>query len=105
MLRRGFVLEGFGLAAMAAAWRNASSLPHAPRIRFGYAAITWDGADRRAIDDISSLGFTGIQLRGSAVTAWGDRPAELKALLAARGLTLVALSSGTVALDPAAAPS
>src|SRR5205814_1127389 len=49
-----------------------------------------------------ALGFRGIQLRQSAVTTWGDRPAELKQLLADRKLSLVALSSGDVSLDPAA---
>lgn len=69
-------------------------------MQFGYAAITWGGNDRQAIDDIAAVGFRGIQLRASAVTEWGDRPDELKALLAERGLTLVALSSGLVRLDP-----
>ena len=59
------------------------------------------GKDRAAIDDISALGFRGIQLRASAVTEWGTRPAELVQLLAARKLTFVALSSGSVSLDPA----
>ena len=107
MRRRAFLSGGLGIAAWAAAWRPAAAQAHAaPRtaagIRFGYAAITWGGNDRRAIADIASLGFRGIQLRASAVAEWGNTPADLKALLADRGLTLVALSSGTVLLDPAA---
>ena len=94
MERREFLAIGLG----AAAW---PFLPRA-RLRFGYAAITWGGNDRQAIDDIAALGFRGIQLRQSAVTTWGDRPAELKQLLAEHHLTLVALSSGDVSLDPAA---
>lgn len=70
-------------------------------IRFGYAAITWGGDDPRAIEDIAALRFPGIQLRTSAVERWGERPGELRDLLAAPGLTLVALSSGDVHLDPA----
>ncbi len=106
MLRRNFFLESLGYVALAGSWRAsptgaASVTDVAPRIRFGYAAITWGNDHRLAIDDISSLGFRGIQLRAPAATEWGDRPGELKALLAERGLTLVALSSGTVALDPA----
>ncbi len=31
-----------------------------PEIRVGYAAITWGDKERRAIDDISSLGYRGI---------------------------------------------
>jgi inosose dehydratase len=72
-----------------------------PMIRFGCAAITWDGNERQAITDISALGYRGIQLRASAIQQWGDRPGELAELLAANRLTLVALSSGVVRLDPA----
>ena len=76
-------------------------LPHRPALRFGYAAITWDGNDRQAIQDISALGFRGIQLRASAFREWGERPGELADLLAARSLRMVAFSSGVVRLDPA----
>jgi len=101
MKRRAFVTGGLSAAVWAAGWR-----PHVSpaRIRFGYAAITWGGNDRQAIDDIAALGFHGIQLRQSAVATWGDRPSELKQLLADRKLTFVALSSGDVSLDPAAEP-
>lgn len=107
MRRREFLAESLGLAAVATAWRPAhASVPNASRsssarLKFGYAAITWGGNDPAAIDDIASLGFAGIQLRASAVARWGNRATELKELLAARGLSMVALSSGTVALDPA----
>jgi inosose dehydratase len=84
------VLEALGAARVAV-----------PRIRFGYAAITWGGNDPQAIDDIAALGFSGIQLRDSAVKRWGEKPDELKALLASRKLTFVALSSGSVTSDPA----
>lgn len=93
MKRREFVALSAAAAALAAAWRPRRS---AARIRFGYAAITWGGDDRQAIDDIAELGFRGIQLRQSAVTTWGDRPGELNALLHERRLTLVALSSGNL---------
>jgi inosose dehydratase len=113
MRRREFLsgglagLGGLGLAALTTGSRFATATaPNAlravvARIRFGYAAITWGGDDLAAIDDIRSLGFSGIQLRASAVTRWGARPSELKELLASRHLTMVALSSGVVALDPA----
>lgn len=71
------------------------------RYQFGYAAITWGGNDRQAIEDIADVGFRGIQLRTAAVEAFGDRPAELEALLARHGLTFVALSSGNLGIDPA----
>src|SRR5438552_11908232 len=100
MKRRDFLASGLGGLVGAA-----SSRPHlkpTARIRFGDAAITWSGDDRQAIDDIAALGFRGVQLRQSAFDTWGDRPAELKQLLAQKGLVLVALSSGNVSLDPAA---
>jgi inosose dehydratase len=93
MKRRAFLASGLNAAAFAAGFRLHRS---AARIRFGYAAITWGGNDAQAIDDIAALGFRGIQLRQSAVATWGDRPAELKALLDERRLALVALSSGVL---------
>ena len=107
MKRRNFLVGGLSAGAWAAGWRPPLEWVRDPRcsaarIRFAYAAITWSGNDRQAIDDIAALGFRGIQLRQSAVATWGDRPAELKDLLAQRRLALVALSSGVVALDPAA---
>ena len=101
MLRRDFLARGLSAAGWVAGWHPSRRLSKA-LLRFGYAAITWGGNDRQAIDDIAALGFRGIQLRQSAVTTWGDRPEELKQLLAERHLTLVALSSGDVSLDPAA---
>lgn len=106
MNRRRFLVDGTALAAAIAGGRQSlEALGASPAtvasIRFGYAAITWGGNDPQAIDDIAALGFGGIQLRDSAVRRWGERPDELKALLATRKLTLVALSSGSVTLDPA----
>ena len=49
------------------------------------------------------VSLRGIQLRDAAVKRWGERPDVLRALLADRKLTLVALSSGTMPLDPAKA--
>jgi inosose dehydratase len=68
-------------------------------IRIGYAAITWDGNDRQAIEDISRLGYRGIQLRSNCIAEFGS-PAELRKLLDERGLQMVALSSGAVSIDP-----
>jgi inosose dehydratase len=89
----------FLLASLAAA-----ALPRVPSLatpKFGYAAITWGGNDRAAIDDISAVGYRGIQLRASAVQTWAGRPQELADLLHARQLTFVALSSGVLQSDPA----
>src|SRR5256886_2920248 len=101
MNRRKFLASGVGAALWATGRPKRTRISRA-HIRFGYAAITWGGNDRQAIDDIAALGFRGIQLRQAAARRGGDRPAELKQLLADRKLTLMALSSGDVSLDPAA---
>jgi inosose dehydratase len=73
----------------------------ASSMKFGYAAITWGADLTQAIDDISDVGFRGIQLRSEAFAQYGDRPAALREMLARRKLTLVALSSGNLSIDPA----
>lgn len=100
MKRRDFVTSNVG-AALALTGLSPLGRRRASPIRFGYAAITWQGNDLQAMEDIAALGFRGIQLRASAVERWGANPRELRDLLATRGLTLVALSSGLVRLDPA----
>ena len=69
-------------------------------ILFGYASITWGGNDRRAIEDIRSLGFRGIQLRANVLQEFGGA-AELRDLLDKHQLKMIALSSGGVRIDPA----
>lgn len=103
MRRRDFLAGAAALPAfLRAAPRTSSRARAHAGPRFGYAAITWGGSDGAAIDDISSLGYDGVQLRLSAVERWGTRPEALRELLASRKLTFVALSSGLLSLDPAA---
>jgi inosose dehydratase len=102
--RRDFlrsVAAGAAVAALPAGCRVAGAPGPARRMRIGYAAITWGGADLQAIDDIAALGYPGIQLRSGAIAQFGADPAGLRARLAARNLTFVALSSGNVSIDPA----
>jgi inosose dehydratase len=73
--------------------------PAPAEIHVGYAAITWSGEDRQAIEDISALAFPGIQLRANAITEF-SAPGELKELLEKHRLTFVALSSGAVRVEP-----
>lgn len=68
-------------------------------IKFGYSAITWGGNDVQAIKDISSLGFTGIQLRSNAFTNYEKKPEELKKLLDDAKLKLVMFSSGNADIN------
>jgi inosose dehydratase len=117
--RRQFVRHaaaaGAGLA-VASRWEAAGAVPMYPPmdlsyferaitaapgdIRFGYAAITWQGKDRAAIEDVAAVGFKGIQLRTSALPEFGDKPAALKDLLAKHRLTMTAFSSGGVRIEP-----
>jgi inosose dehydratase len=73
----------------------------AGRIRLGYAAITWGGNDEQAIQEVSEVGFKGIQLRASAFDKWGKSPAELRALLKKAGIGFPVLSSGNLKYQPA----
>lgn len=100
--RRDFMKQmgGATLAALAP-MRHMRSDRGTSRIRMAYAAITWNEHDLQAIDDISALGYPGIQLRANVLTSYGDRPAELRELLAQHGLTFVAFSSGDVDIDAA----
>lgn len=73
--------------------------PSSSSMKFGYTAMTWGRDERQAIDDISALGFPGIQFRANAVTEFD--PSELRALLQQHKLIMVALSSGVVDINPA----
>jgi len=75
-------------------------IPPAPSdIRLGYAAITWGGNDRQAIDDVSVLGFRGIQLRSNCIEEFAGSPAAVRDLLEKHNLIFVALSSGGLSID------
>lgn len=76
--------------------------PAPGEIHFGYAAITWGGNDRQAIDDIAAVGFHGIQLRSNCIAEFGS-PAAVRDLLSQKELKFVALSSGDLLYDPSAA--
>ncbi len=71
-----------------------------PRIKVGYAAITWGGNDPKAIEEVAAAGFKGIQLRASAFDRWSAQPGELKALLAAHTMAFPVLSSGNLDYQP-----
>jgi inosose dehydratase len=71
----------------------------ASAIKYGYAAITWGRNDRQAIEDISALGFPGIQLRSNCIEEFNNDPSVVRDLLAKHKLTFVALSSGGLSID------
>ncbi|HEY4838544.1 MAG TPA: sugar phosphate isomerase/epimerase [Candidatus Acidoferrales bacterium] len=97
--RRDFIHVGGTMAACSlipAPIIKALAPPAPADIHFGYASITWDGKDRQAIEDISALGFPGIQLRANAIAEFENNPAALRELLDAHKLKMVALSSGNL---------
>jgi len=69
-------------------------------MRAGCAAITWNDKVTQAIEDIATVGYTGIQLRPNAIDQFPD-PHAMRDLLAKHKLTFVAISSGNAYLDPA----
>lgn len=100
--RRHFIA---GLGALAAASTNVQAIgallvATPDSIRFGYAAITWEGNDVQAIKDVSALGFPAIQLRSNILKEYGEKPAALKDLLQQHKLEMVAFSSGGVGIAP-----
>ena len=101
--RRNFLL-GMGAGTIAFASLDLSRVNGLSKagstIRFGYAAITWEGNDVQAINDISELGFPGIQLRSNILKDFGNRPGALRDLLAQHKLEMVAFSSGGVGIAP-----
>jgi inosose dehydratase len=100
--RREFVkrLSGAAFAATVPMPGLPDSAHSESSIRIGYAAITWNENDERAIDDISALGYAGIQLRANVLTSIGKDPTALRRVLADHHLKFVALSSGNVSIAP-----
>jgi inosose dehydratase len=97
--RRDF-LVGLGTAGAAGLlWDGSLPAQAKAKIKFGCAAITWDGNDEQAIQDVSALGFPGIQLRSNVVKTYGNRPEALRDLLEKHNLRMAALSSGDVSID------
>jgi inosose dehydratase len=99
--RRDFIATIGATGAATVFSRHAFAAVPAGDITFGYAAITWEGDDLRAIEEVAAVGFKGIQLRSPIIEKFGDKPGALTDLLAKHRLTMVALSSGNVRLDPA----
>lgn len=93
--RRSF-LGQLGLAATALPFLSYIETAHAavPGLRLGYSAITWGGNDRQAMQEISSLGFRGVQLRSNVLKEFGNKPEELRKMLAQHRLELAMFSSG-----------
>ncbi len=96
--RREFIAT---VGAFAAGSWLAGRLDASQDLKFGYAAITWQGKDLDAIREISDLGFPAVQLRSPILKEYGDKAAALKEVLDRHKLLMVALSSGGLRIDPA----
>jgi len=97
--RREF-LASLAVAAVACARSSSPGSPTAARLRFGYSASTWGNNELVAIDDISKLGFSGIQFRPSIVGHFMRQPSVFHDLMVQKKLEVVAVASGSVVLDP-----
>jgi inosose dehydratase len=73
--------------------------PAESALHIGYAAITWNGNDRQAIEDIAALGFPGIQLRSNVLKEFTGGASEVRDLLQKHHLIMAAFSSGGVGVE------
>lgn len=78
---------------------NALSPDRIPGLKVGYSAITWGGNDLQAMQDISALGFRGIQLRSNILKEYGKKPEAVRGLLKQYDLNLVMFSSGNANIN------
>lgn len=97
--RREFV-AGIGSAAIVGGLTPAFPSAADYEFKVGYHAITWGDKTEQAIDEISELGFRGIQIRRPDYEKYANRAAEFKELMAAKKLTVVSISTGNVTIKP-----
>ncbi|MES2387712.1 MAG: TIM barrel protein [Bacteroidota bacterium] len=90
----GIALGGIGAAA--GFWPGILSAEPIRKQTFniGCAAITWGNNLEAALDEISELGFKGIQLRGNAYDLWKEKPEKLWKEMKSRNLTCPVFSAG-----------
>jgi inosose dehydratase len=98
MVTRRQLLQTFAMATLLRRHLGAAA-----SLEYGYAAITWGNDFTKAIDEIAAVGFRGVQLRtgDGLLDRYGDRPAALRELLAAKRLAFPVFSSGNLSIDPA----
>ncbi|MBK6798170.1 MAG: TIM barrel protein [Acidobacteria bacterium] len=96
--RRNF-LAGSGIA-LTGSLLTRHALAAENEINVGYHAITWGNNVDQAINEISELGFKGIQIRRADYEKYAGRVSEFKEILAARKLTVVSISTGNVTIKP-----
>jgi len=102
--RRQFLL-GAGATALAAQFDPDPISPSSAadyEFKIGYQVMTWGDKIEQAIDDISGLGFRGVEIRRADYEKYAGRAAEFKDLMAAKRLTVVSIATGDVTINPGA---
>src|SRR5262245_3028681 len=102
--RRKFML-GAGAAALATqfdATPISSAFAADYEFKVGYHTGAWGDKTEQAIDEISELGYRGVEIRRSDYEKYANRAAEFKGLMAAKKLTLVSIATGDVTINPGA---
>ena len=100
--RRKFLAQA-GLAAVALPFVSFAArsvvAESVPGLKLGYSAITWAGDDVKAIEELSKLGFKGVQLRANTLEKFGNNPEELRRLLSQHQLELPMFSGGNANIN------
>lgn len=68
-------------------------------ITWGCSIITWGSQTVQGIKEIGEMGFKGVQLRSNCYKEYGEKTAELKAMLDQYQLALPVFSSGNVEIE------
>ena len=82
------------------AFRTSSPTVADTAMRFACHTMTWGDDYVRGIEEIAAAGFHGVQLRPNVLATYGEKPADLQAVLARHKVEFVCFSSGTVLLAP-----
>jgi inosose dehydratase len=77
-----------------------STLAAEAEFKLGYHAITWREQLEQAMNEISELGYRGIQIHQPDYAKYAQSAGEFKTLLAAKHLTLVSLSTRDITIKP-----
>jgi inosose dehydratase len=101
--RREFLIGAGASLASARSDVSASALGASDyEFKVGYYTITWGDKTEQAIDEISDLGFKGIQISNGDYRKYANRPSEFKDLMVAKNLAVVSLSTGDLTINPGA---
>ena len=70
--------------------------------KIGYHTSSWGDKTSQAIDEISELGYRGIEIGRADYEKYASRPAEFKELIASKKLAVVSIATGDVSINPGA---